>query len=370
MPKSESTRIEALESLLRDRRKHESFLAKLEERRASTPEGVYRKLREEYQTRLTDLQVRAAAEAEGLAEDAESDSAAVAEIEERLEAAHEERIEGELRAEVGEFEPKDWAKKQAVLNATIAQLEKERDARKGATERLRELLKEAGRPPEPLAPTSQVKEPSTGPSRSVATDRHGSGPSRPASPISGAPSFDELAFLNSVVGRASQPVAAPSRPSKPVAAQPEETSAPATKAEPMSKPAKSDSPSPVEPTNTAATEGSGDEPKSGPSYSGPSGEPPSVPTSPVSPAPGSAGGTGTPPAPTGRSFLEPSTDPIIEPRSHSSASPADDEPPGPLGRPTPRTSEAIKTLKCQECGTLNYPTEWYCERCGGELAAL
>ena len=39
MPKSESTRIEALESLLKDRRKHESFLAKLEERRASTPDG-------------------------------------------------------------------------------------------------------------------------------------------------------------------------------------------------------------------------------------------------------------------------------------------------------------------------------------------
>jgi len=47
-----------------------------------------------------------------------------------------------------------------------------------------------------------------------------------------------------------------------------------------------------------------------------------------------------------------------------------DEEAGPLGRPTPRTSQAIKTLKCQECGTLNYPTEWYCERCGGELAAL
>ena len=29
-----------------------------------------------------------------------------------------------------------------------------------------------------------------------------------------------------------------------------------------------------------------------------------------------------------------------------------------------------KTLKCGECGTLNRPTEWYCERCGGELAAL
>jgi hypothetical protein len=33
-------------------------------------------------------------------------------------------------------------------------------------------------------------------------------------------------------------------------------------------------------------------------------------------------------------------------------------------------SEQVKTLKCQECGTMNYPTEWYCEKCGGELAAM
>ena len=38
-----------------------------------------------------------------------------------------------------------------------------------------------------------------------------------------------------------------------------------------------------------------------------------------------------------------------------------------------RTSGAMeqsKTLKCTECGAMNYPTEWYCERCGAELAAL
>lgn len=29
-----------------------------------------------------------------------------------------------------------------------------------------------------------------------------------------------------------------------------------------------------------------------------------------------------------------------------------------------------KTLKCTECGAMNRPTEWYCERCGAELAAL
>lgn len=32
--------------------------------------------------------------------------------------------------------------------------------------------------------------------------------------------------------------------------------------------------------------------------------------------------------------------------------------------------EPQKTLRCTECGTMNLPTEWYCERCGGELAAF
>lgn len=36
----------------------------------------------------------------------------------------------------------------------------------------------------------------------------------------------------------------------------------------------------------------------------------------------------------------------------------------------PAKPDASKTLKCPECGTPNYPTEWYCERCGGELATM
>jgi uncharacterized paraquat-inducible protein A len=35
-----------------------------------------------------------------------------------------------------------------------------------------------------------------------------------------------------------------------------------------------------------------------------------------------------------------------------------------------KTTEAAKTLKCAECGAMNYPTEWYCERCGAELASM
>jgi len=35
-----------------------------------------------------------------------------------------------------------------------------------------------------------------------------------------------------------------------------------------------------------------------------------------------------------------------------------------------KASGVAKTLKCGECGTLNRPTEWYCERCGAELAGV
>ena len=42
--------------------------------------------------------------------------------------------------------------------------------------------------------------------------------------------------------------------------------------------------------------------------------------------------------------------------------------PAPAGKPG--APGVAKTLKCQECGTLNRPTEWYCERCGAELAGI
>lgn len=55
-------------------------------------------------------------------------------------------------------------------------------------------------------------------------------------------------------------------------------------------------------------------------------------------------------------------------------------PPEPKPKPTPsesalgiRTSGAVeqpKTLKCAECGSMNYPSEWYCERCGAELTVV
>jgi outer membrane biosynthesis protein TonB len=44
--------------------------------------------------------------------------------------------------------------------------------------------------------------------------------------------------------------------------------------------------------------------------------------------------------------------------------------PASKGKSEAARPDGSKTLKCPECGTANYPTEWYCERCGGELATM
>lgn len=77
----------------------------------------------------------------------------------------------------------------------------------------------------------------------------------------------------------------------------------------------------------------------------------------------------------------------LSPQNATDAQPtAEESVPTPVPAPAPAAASAesapraatatttatpqAKTLKCGECGTLNRPTEWYCERCGAELAAL
>lgn len=322
--KGESSRIEALEALIAEKRKHEGYLAKLDERREGTPENVYTRLRDEYLTKLTDAQVRAHAEAESIAEGLAEDESAVGEVDERLSALHEERLEGELRAAVGELDPKEWAKKLTALNASISMAEKDRDARLSVVERTRELLAEAG---------ALVSDSGSGGGKAAVAP--GDAPKTPG--MTGAPSFDELAFLNSVVGRASAGAAPPPRASKPVEqvkadAAPKESATADPPRAPEKTPARSSTPA-----SSAA-----------PVRAEPPAAAASVPETP-----------------------EAKEEPlVVEPAAAEVKAAEEEETDDAFGRPTPRTSQAVKTLKCQECGTFNFPTEWYCERCGGELAAL
>ena len=47
-------------------------------------------------------------------------------------------------------------------------------------------------------------------------------------------------------------------------------------------------------------------------------------------------------------------------------------PPAAVPTPPPVDDDADdpRPLKCRDCGTMNLPTEWYCEQCGAELAAV
>ncbi|HWL39065.1 MAG TPA: hypothetical protein VNO75_02420 [Gemmatimonadaceae bacterium] len=68
--------------------------------------------------------------------------------------------------------------------------------------------------------------------------------------------------------------------------------------------------------------------------------------------------------------------PVLRPQGGASPSPGPSAaiatPPSvpQTGRAHDPRAEQHKTLKCPECGAANYPTEWYCERCGGELATM
>jgi hypothetical protein len=45
--------------------------------------------------------------------------------------------------------------------------------------------------------------------------------------------------------------------------------------------------------------------------------------------------------------------------------------PAPIVPETSGDSEATpRTLRCGECGAMNRPLEWYCEKCGAELSAV
>jgi hypothetical protein len=50
--------------------------------------------------------------------------------------------------------------------------------------------------------------------------------------------------------------------------------------------------------------------------------------------------------------------------------PAAPAPSAPAAMPPASGATGARTLKCAECGAMNRPTEWYCEKCGAELAAL
>jgi hypothetical protein len=357
--------VDNVEKLLADRQKVARWLAALEQKQAVAPSAVFQKVREDYVAKLDKVQAKLVAASDAIQVAAADLAARLTDKEEAFAKKRDERAEAELRFDVGEFSEKEWERRRSRLDEEISVVTGERDTMLNELRRLRDVLADvAGHGPsqresapdemaealvEAAASTAAAEsavEPTEAPMDvagfiEAATVEPSSPieavvPAPPAIPIHEqsiiapvdppqplAPSFDELAFLKSVVGRSTP--AAPAHPMEPAmvpkrpAGEPKHGSGESKRAA---------APTPVNPVAQQAPQ-----PKE---YEVP--EPPM-----------------------------PFPDPVPEPRVSQEMTPPRESF---FGRPTPRTSEAVKSLRCQECGTLNFPTEWYCERCGGELAAF
>jgi hypothetical protein len=327
--------MDALNALMEERNRYEQWLAQLDARRGTTPPHVFNRVRGDYGERLENVLNQLAGRATELQETAGTLAERVASLYADETALRDERAEAELRASVGEFTLEHAREVMQRCDEAISSLGAERATVGAELGRVQEILAVAVRPPTPpageasvvsiesLAPEPVAAPPMPPPAAARAV---AAAPPPPPQPVYQAPSrpapatsFDELAFLQSVVDRpASSQMAADVAPAPEPRAENRGSAHAAARASmtdtidveaPAAPPRRNAAPTPVL-TSTPLVAKEGQETNS-------------------SLTPGSI------PA-----FLK-------------------DVP-----------TEQIKTLKCQECGTMNYPTEWYCERCGGELAAM
>ena len=327
---SESTNsMDALNALMEERSRYEQWLAQLDARKGNTPSHVFDRVRGDYNDRLTRVLDQLAGRATELQETASTLAEKVAALYADETTLRDERAEAELRAMVGEFSLDHARDVMQRCDEAISSLGAERAQVGAELGRVQEILAVAVRPPTPpageepvipiesLAPPVPVEAPAPPPPAPV----HAAPPPAPKQQAPTASAFDELAFLQSVVEKPAPP--APSFAPPAPEPRPEiRSAAPPPRAqivEPMDVEVPAAASAAPARRNVAPT--------------------PVLTSTPLVEKDGKDA----------NSALTPGSIPAF----------LKDVP-----------TEQIKTLKCQECGTMNYPTEWYCERCGGELAAM
>ncbi len=322
-----------IEALLQERARFQQWLAKLDSSAGSAPAAVRAKVRADYQGRLQAVIEQLKSHAETIRAALDRHQGEQQELSGRRSEAEESLAEAEVRHLVGEYADDAWEQMRTQTTQTIESLQAELER---VGEEIERLLEVQGFITEPAPPEPEAAEPE---------------PPEPEPEAEPVP----IAEL--------EPVPAEPRLAPPIEMLPDPTPDVA---------AATGSPSPIEPVPdlTSAAPGA----------------PRFVPKPAVEPVRGRP--------------------PLAAPAAHGSRSaavPADElaflksvagderraaprrsgEAARPEGAPEPVATTAAaqpsakpgqasqaKTLKCGECGTLNRPTEWYCERCGAELAAL
>lgn len=374
-------------ALIKEQRKYLDWIRALEAKREQTSPQAYERVHADYQARLGAVAEKLASHRDTVAAEQTNLQQKLDEIDEEIQQHQDDRAETELRAHVGELTAAALTEALRVADTEIERLTAKRSA----------VMKDLTR----IADFFSAAEGTT------------SGAAAPAKPRSqGGASFDELSFLNSVVGAEGQ--------AKPSISQEMKAVAPAT----------AESPPPLRPVEVppAAPSPPVEIPPARPAEPAPGRptpppqpkpiEPPPAPTPPPTPTP--------PPAPSAVEAVQ--ADGSVEKATELSDAPikptmrpsiamqmsamtidadtqappvrdtlgiiktGDELPPSILSDLKPSNegekpfaanvasnnplslkstgSSDLKTLKCRECGAMNDPSEWYCERCGAELSAM
>jgi hypothetical protein len=320
--------LENVAALILERQRIENWLATLDARKASTPDNVYQRVRGDYAARLKTITDQLMARSAALKAHVEQVTARLTQFGAEAQRLRDVRAEAELRMQVGELSMADWNTKARECDEGVARLTEAQAQARALLAQAREILAMVSGQANGATPSAGSSTSSPRVSRPMNLDQFrqdtgaGNGAASPQRGGSGS-GMDELAFLNSVVGNQPPGVTQP-----PGASQPPSSNSIELETEGAPDLAETLLNRVNQRTNSNLREdGDADSLLKGV-------------------------GTSTPgnnkPNPLAANVTE--SNPIVL---------------KPQGGP-----ERHKTLKCQECETMNYPTEWYCERCGAELAAV
>ncbi|HTE47032.1 MAG TPA: hypothetical protein VK636_17425 [Gemmatimonadaceae bacterium] len=307
-------------ALVAERRRYEGWLAALDARRDTTPGHVFERVQADYRSRLNRVDEQLESHRQAIEEERASVQSRLSLCQAEEQMARDERAELELRAHVGELSGESADESFRTVDEMLEHLVAEGGgltARIAELDALLEIRSSSGATSAPVATDVQAdgSAESTADARAeemahaatLSDEPHADHPSGAAiaSPKSDEPirpSFDELAFLNTVVGPEDHDAHGPRGAAQTRAAEHRRDSGVVRNERP------------AESLLASLTESGRD---------------------PGAEAPLAANVT--------------ANQPIVLKGG---------------------AMEGSKTLKCGECGSMNYPTEWYCERCGAELAAL
>ncbi|HVF39460.1 MAG TPA: hypothetical protein VM939_06120 [Gemmatimonadaceae bacterium] len=362
MTKAKTNALDALRALIAERQQYEQWISTLESKRESTPDHVFERVYGDYRARLERVITDIRGHSEELQLSINALSSRLVEVAREEDLRRDALQEAELRAVVGEYDPAQWEEMRVEAERELEKISGDRESLDNQLSELRGIqkLSEVGAPPgggTPRTPPAGVRSVTESPSSSAAgkqrdsTERDGARSAAASDEDDGRVQSERASASTRADGSAPESSdAGTAVSSKPADIRITETTKTPADQGRLSL--------------DAAARGDGDGNKGRSTPSADIGTTAAV---------GAAGSQmqrteADRAAPSARSGASTSTGTAT--RSRTAKTP----PSAASGTRTPKGGEPrvdqAKTLKCPECGTPNYPTEWYCERCGGELATM